>query len=276
MRVDFLAIGHFTRDVVPGGYTLGGSAAYSTITVRNLGLKAAAVTSVGPDFDLETPLLRGIKVHVKPAKSSTTFHNIYRDGRRIQYLLGVAEKLRGEDIPEELLEAPIVYLCPVADEVEPDVLEGFEGKLVGVTPQGWMRRWDEEGRVYPKRWEAAELILPRSDVLILSEEDISPFPEELERFRKLVGITVLTRGRKGCTLFMGGLERDFPAYEAVEVDPTGAGDVFAAAFLVKYHQTGDPFISADFANCVASFAVEAEGTLGIPSLERVMERWRFG
>lgn len=274
-RFDFLAIGHLTRDVVPEGYILGGAAAYSTITVRNLGLRPAAVTSVGPDFDLWGPL-RGVRIHVKPAGSSTTFRNVYREGRRIQYLLGVAEKLKGEDIPEELSGTPIVYLCPVADEVEPDVLDRVKGRLVGVTPQGWMRRWDEEGRVYPKRWETAELILPSSDVLILSEEDISPFPDELGRFRKLVRITVLTRGQKGCTLFVGDIERDFPAYRTVEVDPTGAGDVFAAAFLVKYHQTGDPFISADFANCVASFSVEARGTLGIPTLERVMGRWRFG
>jgi sugar/nucleoside kinase (ribokinase family) len=273
--VDFLAIGHFTHDVVPEGLIIGGAAAYSTITVRNLGLKPAALTSVGSDFDLNDPLIEGIEVHVKPASKTTTFRNIYHEGHRTQYLLGVAEKIGGEDVPKDWSYAPIVYLCPVADEVLPDVPSRFGSSLIGVTPQGWFRRWDGGGRVYPKRWESAEEILARCDVLVFSEEDIAPFPDELERFREMARIMIVTRGKKGCTLYLDGISRDFPAYETVEVDPTGAGDVFAAAFLIKYRETNDPFISADFANCVASFAVEAEGTLGIPTLERVMGRWRF-
>ena len=55
-------------------------------------------------------------------------------------------------------------------------------------------------------------------------------------------------------------------------DPTGAGDVFAASFLLHYRQTGDPVTSLEFAHCVASFAVEAEGTLGIPTYAQVSER----
>ncbi len=45
---------------------------------------------------------------------------------------------------------------------------------------------------------------------------------------------------------------------------TGAGDVFAAAFLVGYHETGDPLEAAAFACCAASCAVEGVGatTLG--------------
>jgi len=273
--MDFLAIGHFTHDVVPEGLIIGGAAAYSTIAARNLGFKPAALTSVGPDFNLSDPLIEGIEVRVKPADKTTTFRNIYREGHRTQYLLGVAERIWGKDIPEEWTSAPIVYLCPVADEVMSDVPERFESSLIGVTPQGWFRRWEEDGRVYPKRWHNAEEILARCDVLVFSEEDIAPFPEELERFIRATKIVILTRGKKGCTLYLDGISRDFPAYRTVEVDPTGAGDVFAAAFLIKYAETNDPFISADFANCVASFAVEAEGTLGIPTLERVMKRWRF-
>ena len=34
--------------------------------------------------------------------------------------------------------------------------------------------------------------------------------------------------------------RDIPSLPRQEVDPTGAGDVFAAAFLVPYHEMGDP------------------------------------
>jgi sugar/nucleoside kinase (ribokinase family) len=58
------------------------------------------------------------------------------------------------------------------------------------------------------------------------------------------------------------------------VDPTGAGDVFAAAFLVRYRETGDPFASALFASCAASLSVEAPGLEGVPTRARVEERFR--
>jgi sugar/nucleoside kinase (ribokinase family) len=48
------------------------------------------------------------------------------------------------------------------------------------------------------------------------------------------------------------------------VDPTGAGDVFAASFLMRYHETGDLAEAAAFAACGASCVVEgiAATTLG--------------
>jgi sugar/nucleoside kinase (ribokinase family) len=63
-----------------------------------------------------------------------------------------------------------------------------------------------------------------------------------------------------------------PGFPAVEVDPTGAGDVFAAAFLVRLQETEDPVQAARFANAVASFCVEGPGVAGIPTREQVEER----
>jgi sugar/nucleoside kinase (ribokinase family) len=63
----------------------------------------------------------------------------------------------------------------------------------------------------------------------------------------------------------------------VEVkDTTGAGDVFAAAFLSKYTESFDASEATDFANCVASFAVEGEGTNSIPTLEQIEKRLKRG
>lgn len=62
-----------------------------------------------------------------------------------------------------------------------------------------------------------------------------------------------------------------------EVDPTGAGDVFAAAFLWHLHQqNGDWKTAAEWANCVASFAVEKRGVTGVPKLADVEKRWKNG
>ena len=46
-----------------------------------------------------------------------------------------------------------------------------------------------------------------------------------------VEIVAVKRGRKGCTVCTRSEAIDIPAYRVVEVDPTGAGDCFDAAFL---------------------------------------------
>ena len=44
-RPDFLAIGHVTRDLLPGGaFTLGGTVTFAALTARHLGLASAVVT----------------------------------------------------------------------------------------------------------------------------------------------------------------------------------------------------------------------------------------
>jgi sugar/nucleoside kinase (ribokinase family) len=56
-----------------------------------------------------------------------------------------------------------------------------------------------------------------------------------------------------------------PAFPVHEVDANGAGDVFSAAFLIRYYETGDALVAAQFAAVVASFHVEHNGTAGIPT-----------
>jgi sugar/nucleoside kinase (ribokinase family) len=87
-----------------------------------------------------------------------------------------------------------------------------------------------------------------------------------------VPLLVATDGRYGAILFQHGVAERFPAYSANEVDPTGAGDVFAAAFLVHYYRHGDPRKAVEFANCVASLSIEHVGIEDIPTMEMVRER----
>jgi sugar/nucleoside kinase (ribokinase family) len=49
--------------------------------------------------------------------------------------------------------------------------------------------------------------------------------------------------------------------------PDRAGDIFAAASLVRYHQTRDPWEAARFANRLASTSVTRRGLAGVPTPE---------
>ncbi len=274
MPSTFLSVGHFCYDVTPGGHIIGGSAAYATMTARNLGSRARAVTSVGPDFERQNALLKDIETHYHQARETTIFENQYDEhGNRQQSIAGLAMNLGPEHIPPEWRRPDIVYLCPISGEVDADVIHAFSDEtLIGLTPQGWMRQWDDDGRVFPKRWENAEDILPHTHILILSDEDLGIYPDELEKYIKLTPIVVLTRGARDAQLFENGNVIKFPAYPINEIDPTGAGDVFATAFLINYCRTRSVEHALNFAHCVASFAVEGIGTSNIPTFKQVMSR----
>lgn len=271
--INYVVIGHVVQDVVPEGYTVGGTTTYSSITARNLGRRAGIVTRLAPDF-VAPPALSGIEIRRVPSAHTTTFHNIYHDGHRQQFLLARADELQPEDVPAEWRAVPIVHLGPLDREMDARFCHLFAGSLIGVTPQGWLRQWDEAGRVSMRPWLEAPEILPFVDVLVLSEEDLSQNISLMDEYACLTRIAIMTQGPRGCVVYTEGKETQVPGYPAVEVDPTGAGDVFAAAYLIRLSETEDPIEAARFANATASFCVEAPGITGIPTRVQVEERMK--
>ncbi len=284
---EFLTAGHMTRDLhLDGSFSLGGTVTFAALTAYRLGLVTAIVTCADAELVAELPArLPGIGLAVHPSPATTTFINLYHEGFRTQYLRARADKLLVEDVPESWRNAPVVLLGPLDQELSPALVSLFPrrpGAIIAATPQGWLRRWDDDGRVWPTPWNAAEAILPLLDVLILSHDDLLPFADGnraeadaiLSRWSMQVPLLVATDGRHGATLFQRGVTEPFPAFPTNEVDPTGAGDVFAAAFLAHLYRNGDPREAVDFANCVASLSIEHMGTMGIPTIELVMERLR--
>ena len=75
-QLDYLCIGHVTRDITPAGPSLGGTVTFSSLTAKALGKNAAVITSAEPDLNL-SPVLDGIPVVCLPAAATSTFENIY-------------------------------------------------------------------------------------------------------------------------------------------------------------------------------------------------------
>ncbi len=274
--MDFVVIGALTKDLLPdGSFTLGGTVTYSAVTARNLELAAGIVTSADPGLDYSS-LLAGVEVVRRPSPVTTTFENIYHGHERQQFIRAVAAPISTQDVPAAWRSAPIIHLGPLAQEISPDIVDIFDaGSLIGVTPQGWMRCWGEDGLVSHSPWESAQAVLLRADVLIFSKEDVDFDAGAIHRYAKWAKVMVVTQNWLGCTVYVRGQRpRNFPAFRAKEVDPTGAGDVFAASYLVRYRETGDPYAAAHFANCVASFSVEGSGVSAIPSRTKVERRLR--
>lgn len=252
--IDYLVVGHICRDLTGTGSHVGGSVAYAGRTAAVLGARTAAVTSAAADYDL-AQALPGVAVHTVAAAETTTFRNEETANGRRQTIHGRAHPLDGADVPPEWRRATVVHLAPVANEVDPALITLFSNSLVGLTPQGWLRQWDAEGRVSARSWPAAAATLPLAAVTVLSDEDL-PDVATLTRYRGWARLLVLTRGAAGCTVYLDDEERDVPAPEVTAVNATGAGDVFAAAFLMRLLQTaGNPWEAARFANEIAAHSV---------------------
>ncbi|MBE9507618.1 MAG: ribokinase [Chloroflexi bacterium] len=271
VELDYLVIGHVTRDLVDGAFTIGGTVSYAARTASALGCRVGVVTSASPELD-PGQVLEGALVARFPAAATTTFENIYTPNGRRQILHTVAARLTPEMVPSHWQVAPartIVHLGPVARECDPALVSAFGDAFVGLTPQGWMRRWDQDGRVSRRRWEEAEKLLPRADAVVMSEEDVAGDETLMAQYAAQTRLLVVTRGKAGCTVYESGQSRRFPAPAVREVDPTGSGDVFAAAFFLRLQRGGDPWMAARFANCVAARSVTRQGLSGTPRPEEI-------
>jgi 1D-myo-inositol 3-kinase len=269
-RPDFLVIGHVVKDVVPGGWRLGGTVAYASIQATRLGLRAAVVTSAPGSMDLGG-LLPGVEVHRVPSRRATSFRNCYEDGHRTQFVLARARSLALTDVPDAWQAAPIVLLGPVCGEVPPDLTSLFAHSLLGLTAQGWLRRVDRQQRVTRRDWPNSRS-LESAYAVFASEDDLAADTSVLDRWAGLFPVVAYTRASRGACLHVDGRWCHIDAFPEREMDPTGAGDVFAAAFLARLREAGDPALAARFAAAAASISVSREGTLAIADRQRIEER----
>jgi hypothetical protein len=269
MKPDYLLLGHFTRDVLPDGTTVpGGTSLYAALTAHRLG-RHVGVVSAPAELPLGWPADIATVFHASP--TPPTFENRYTPQGRQQTLHTASAPITIDAIPPEWRVAPVVHLGPVLGETPQELVHAFPGALLGVTPQGWMRTWDEPlpGPVIYRPWRPAPEVLQQIDALVLSIEDVRGDEALAAGYAEFCPLVVVTRSAKGATLFLRGEPHHVPAYAAVERDPTGAGDVFAATLFARLHETGDPLASAHFAAYVAALSVEGAGISRIPTRAEV-------
>lgn len=265
--VDYLVIGHVTHDLTPTGPRLGGTAAYSALTARALGLRVGVVTASGPETSLDA--LAGIPVISAPSAQSTTFENIYTKNGRKQVLHHRAERLSFDNVPTVWRRTPIIHIGPIAQEVDAILPSSFSPAILGLTPQGWMRAWDETGHVRQTGWDAPEQALARAGAVVMSVEDVGGDEERIEYLAAHARILAVTEAAEGSRLYWHGDQRRFQAPHRYETDATGAGDIFAAGFFMRLLTTQDPWEAARFATHLSANSVTRKGLDAIPTAEEV-------
>ena len=260
--IDLVTIGHVTFDETPSGVRPGGSAYYAAVTARRLGLSVGLLTSLSRDYPLDI-FPEGIHITTVASPQTTRYRLGESKGARTLTLLSRAADLETEHLPAAWRGSPLAVLCPVAGEVDPALAGAFEDAAVAMLPQGWMRKRGRGGLMDPQPWEDADDLLPQTQLLVLSEEDLPRGDEAALAWLQQVPLGAITRGRRGATLYVNGESYHVEADAARELDATGAGDVFATTLLIEYQRVGDAWEAAAAAACAGAASVEGQGTAAI-------------
>jgi sugar/nucleoside kinase (ribokinase family) len=192
------------------------------------------------------------------------FEHRHRETRRALRVTSAAQPLGPADVPEDWRDAGLVLLAPVVGEVDPALVETFTDATLAASAQGWLRRIEAAGLVTTRPWNPPQGLLERLQALFVSGEDVRGQESELTEWLQRLPLAAVTAGKNGALLYVNGERYEVRPRPARVVDPTGAGDVFAAAFLVHYHREGDPWEAAAAATCAASMSVEGEGWSTVP------------
>jgi 1D-myo-inositol 3-kinase len=258
---ELLILGHVTRDLIRGDTRLGGSASFAARVAATLGIETALVTVAPEDFALMAPLrtLPRLSIHLVPSTTVTEFELDYSGPRRRVILRGMAPPLAIDDVPEAWRDAPMTYVANVAGECGRALIEGLRSRVICSELQGWLRKPGATGAVEPT--VAPEIETPPKSLgaAVFSEED-HPDAERLAEHLAGCGLIVaLTRSSRGATLRQGAERWDIPASPAVEVDPTGAGDVFGIALTVALSRGAPAPEAGRAAAAIAARVVEGPG-----------------
>jgi len=86
------------------------------------------------------------------------------------------------------------------------------------------------------------------------------------------GTALLTRGYRGATMVSNAGSEPLAPVAAHPTDPTGAGDCFSTAFMVRLAETGNIQEACRFGLAAGALAVESHGVNGVPTRRQLEAR----
>ena len=257
----------------------GGTAVYASMAARKLGAEVRILANGGRCV---RAILRdaGVDVsHYREFRRYAKVTNIYSGVDKMMFAKN-GKSITIDQFPEDIYCCDGVLIGPTLGEVDlaaaniahgPLFVADLAGFLRQVCPQTGCVRLNVSDNLY----EAIKAI----HIVKCNREEAFALTGEPDPRRACVclrdmttNIAVVTVDFEGAYVCSEGEPRWIPAYPTHIVDPTGAGDVFAAALLVWFIYCQDIYESAFFACAAASFIVEGYGFQKLGNLQEVMDR----
>jgi len=240
----FYFIGNPTHDTILAKTdiweSIGGGVVYASLLIKKLGYKAGIIGN-SDEYLIRKISSLGINItHLHEIHRPTRFINIYTKGKRVQYAIR-GDSIKSGSIPEYVLFSQGILLIPVLDEIDlsPILLKKKTYSMVDIS--GFLRVVRKNGEVVLGENKNIMEMVKRSDIIKcnITEARVVSNQFGIENICKTLfsnydGIGIITVGKNGAYIIKGTSIFHIPPYTTEEKDPTGAGDVFGAAFFVKY------------------------------------------
>ena len=281
-----LHVGNVAKDIVPDdprGWRLGGGVSFAALTSARLGLRSAAIIGVDrvTRHARELDLLRdaGVAIQLVEVSQSPSFDNAEGPAGRRQVCLAPGVPLPVVPIPTSWAAAPVWLVVPVAAETGPAWAAAVPPTArLALAWQGLLRILVAEtptGRTAPIETP----LVRRADFISVSRHDLLPGTrlDDLTALLRADTELLVTEGIAGGLLARAtedGPPRTarYRALPARQVDPTGAGDVFMAAYVAASivnqatpEQDWPVETVVRWAAATSAMAVEGLGLEGIPT-----------
>jgi sugar/nucleoside kinase (ribokinase family) len=233
----------------PGQESSGGSAANTCAVAAGLGSRVAYIGKVAEDQlgGVFRHDINAVRVHFPTAPLSGGAPTarclilVTPDGQRtMNTFLGACVTLGEADVDPTLVAASaITYLEGYLFD-PPEAQAAFRKAAEAAHAAGRRVALSLSDAFCVNRHRAAflDLVVNQVDILIANETEITAlyernsFEEAAEAARKDVALAALTRSEAGSLILQGNQTVKIAAEPAVVVDTTGAGDAYAAGFLV--------------------------------------------
>jgi sugar/nucleoside kinase (ribokinase family) len=259
------------KDRLPDGELVpGGPALYCGRAALALGASVSVVTHL--PAGLPAAAVEGLHILGPRTSIYPVFENTYAGGTRSQVMTGESIRLDGL-LASRAAHADVLLCAPIYREISgwPEIAP----RVRAVSLQGVLRDRDANNRVVPRgdALEAAMGFAGPGAIASFSDEDCAD-PGDLARALSREGMMVtLTHGEAGATLYVDGEGRDYAAIPGgPAIDPTGAGDCFATAFVVRFAETGNLEEAMTWGLAAGSIAIERPGLLAVANRDELRQR----
>ncbi|MET1101569.1 MAG: carbohydrate kinase family protein [Pyrodictiaceae archaeon] len=264
-------------------YGAGGSAANTANAIIRLGHTAAVIAKIGMDnmgkllheeLSLKRIGLEGLRID---SESNTGFSLVIVDSTGNIMILGnkgAAEKLRPDELDKKLIaSAKIIHIASLRLDTSLEAARTAKESQVLVT-------WDP-GRRLARRGLNDSLIqelLKYVDYVLLNREeayfmtglrDVNAAAKKILEKSKANAVIVKLGAEGALLVTRNNKERHLPAYKVKPVDTTGAGDAFAAGFIVGLLEGKSLEEAAELGNATAAIKVTRLGAQSHPLREEV-------
>ena len=268
----------------------GGSAGNTVAGIGSFGGRAAYIGKVAPDTlgEVFTHDIRaaGVAFDTAPLTdgpgTGRCLINVTPDGQRTMCtFLGAANQLGVADIDAALIgDSAIVYLEGYLFDPAP-AREAFEAAAAAAHAAGRKVAITLSDTFVVARWrtELLAFIEASADIVLANEGELTAlfetedFDAAADRLAAMVEIAAVTRGAEGSVVIAGDQRVVVPAVQGVTVvDTTGAGDQYAAGFLLGLARGLDHAQSGALGSLAAAEVIAHWGPRPMVSLKTLAEQ----